>query len=107
MNLSDTIILLLGCVGLTVVIVHAEVLDLLKIRPFLNKWEFTRKLIKCSLCTGAWVSLIIGLLYVKLLLLLPFIFAGAIASFFIERTVILVDELVMKYEHDRRNRTDK
>lgn len=89
---------LLACAGLTFIIVHATIMDKLKIRPFLQKFSFTRELIKCALCTGVYISTFFALLYFPIKMAPLLIFSGAIFSFLIERIIILVDELIIKLE---------
>ena len=94
----ETFIWLLACAGLTFIIVHATIMDKLKIRSFLQKFSFTRDLIKCSLCTGVYVSALFSFLYFPMKMAPLLIFSGAIFSFLIERILILVDENVIKLE---------
>lgn len=89
---------LLACAGLTFIIVHATIMDKLKIRPFLQKFSFTKELIKCALCTGVYVSALFSFLYFPIKMAPLLIFSGAIFSFLIERILILVDENVIKLE---------
>jgi len=96
------LLFLLACFGLTTIIVHGEIMDILKIRPFLNKWNFTKKLIKCSLCVGVYVSALLSILYFPIQLLIIMIFAGAGFSFLLERTVIFIDEKIIKLEKERK-----
>lgn len=97
MNLSELILLLLCCCGITFTVVHAEIMDILKIRPFLYKFSFTKKLTKCSLCTGVWTGLFIGLFYIPYNLLLPFCFASSACCFLFDRLTIFLDEMILKY----------
>lgn len=92
------LIFLLSCAGLTFIIVHATIMDKLKIRPFLNKFQFTKELIKCSLCTGVYVSTLFALFYCPLELAILYIFAGAAFSFFYERLSLLIDIVVAEKE---------
>jgi len=95
MNLSDLLLFLLSAAGLTFTIVHATIMDKLGIRQKLNEHSFTRDLIKCSLCTGFWVSAFLSLLfYPSQILLLPF--AGSAFSFLFERTTIFLDEKIQE-----------
>jgi hypothetical protein len=92
----ETFVWLLACAGLTFIIVHATIMDKLKIRPFLQKFNFTRELIKCALCTGVYVSALFSLIYQPIEAAPLFIFGGAAFSFLYERVVILLDELILK-----------
>ena len=100
----NTFLFLIACAGITFTIVHAEIMDILHIRPFLNKSPFIAKLIQCSLCTGTWVGAFVGLFAVSLAHLIPFAFASAAISFLFERTTILIDELVLKLENEKKEK---
>ena len=95
-SMVEFIILLLACCGLTFTIVHAEIMDILKIRPFLQRFNFTKKLIKCSLCSGLYVGILIGVFYIPMSILIPFAFCSSGVSFLYERFVYLLDELIIK-----------
>jgi hypothetical protein len=97
----ETFVWLLACAGLTFIIVHATIMDKLKIRPFLQKFSFKRDLIKCALCTGVYVSAFYSFLYFPIKMAPLLIFSGAIFSFLIERILILVDENVIKLEKEK------
>lgn len=97
----ETFVWLLACAGLTFIIVHATIMDKLKIRPFLQKFSFTRDLIKCALCTGVYVSALFSLIYQPIEAAPLFIFGGAAFSFLYERILILVDENVIKLEKEK------
>lgn len=101
MNSSNPLLFLLACAGLTFIIVHAKIMDKLKIRQFLNKFEFTRELIKCSLCTGVWTGTFLSLLYCPLSSVLLYALASSAFSFLYERFVIFLDELVTTFEKDK------
>lgn len=97
MTLAETILFLFSCAGATFTIVHASIMDKLKLRQFLNSFSFTKELIKCSLCTGFWTSAIIALfLFGKINPALWF--AGSAFSFLFERLTILIDEKIHKIE---------
>jgi uncharacterized membrane protein len=96
----EIFLLLLACSGITFTFVHAEIMNILGIRPFLNKWEFTRKLQKCALCSGTYISALVGIFYISYIWLIPFIFAGAGFSFLFERICILLDELIIHLEKE-------
>lgn len=100
MNLAELLLLLLSCCGLTFIVVHAEILDLLKIRQLFNKSPFVKKLTRCSLCTGFWVGSFIGLIWIPFKFFIPFCFASSAISFIFERIVILLDEHILKLEHE-------
>ena len=92
----ELIILLLACCGLTFTIVHAEIMDILKIRPFLQRFNFTRKLIKCSLCSGFYVGGFMMLFHNIGDLSIIFPFAASAFTFLWERIVILLDDTIHK-----------
>lgn len=99
MTLSETIIYLTGCSGLTFIVVHSTIMDMLKIRPFLHRFSFFKKLTSCSLCTGTWAGIIFspvekGLSFEYILS----IGASAAISFLFERTTILLDYKIIEYE---------
>jgi len=99
MTLSETIIYLMGCSGLTFIVVHSTIMDMLKIRPFLHKILFFKKLTSCSLCTGTWAGIIFS--PVEKSLLFEYILsvgAAAAISFLFERTTILLDYKIIQYE---------
>lgn len=100
MNLAELFLLLASCCGITFTIVHAEIMNILGIRQFLNQFSFFKKLIKCSLCTGFWVGLLVGLCYVNLQMVLPFCFASSACCFLYDRTTILLDEKILKLENE-------
>jgi hypothetical protein len=101
MNLADLILFLFASAGLTFIIVHATIMDKLGLRQFLNTFSFTRDLIKCSLCTGFWASLIISVLFFRNFNpSLPF--AGSAFSFLFERLTILLDEKIIQIEKSKK-----
>lgn len=87
--MSELLLFLLMVSGITFTVVHAEIMDILKIRPFLHKSEFVKKLTHCSLCTGFWVGLILSFS-------LKYAFAASIFSYLVERLGILLDELILE-----------
>jgi hypothetical protein len=95
-SMVELIILLLACCGLTFTVVHAEIMDILKIRPFLQRFNFTKKLIKCSLCSGLYVGILIGIFYIPMSILVPFALASSAISFLFERFLYLLDEIIIK-----------
>jgi hypothetical protein len=97
MSLFELIIfLLIATCGLVFTIVHAEIMDILKIRPFLQKSPFIKKVIKCSLCTGVYIGFALGLLFLPLIFIIPFAFAASGVAFIYERTVYLLDEHIIQ-----------
>ena len=101
MNLSDLVLFLFSSAGLTFTIVHGTIMDKLGVRQFLNQYSFTRDLIKCSLCTGFWASLLISILFFRNFNpALPF--AGSAFSFLFERLTILLDEKIIQIEKSKK-----
>lgn len=101
MNLSDLILFLFSSAGLTFIIVHSTIMDKLGIRQFLKEYSFSRDLIKCSLCTGFWASLLISVLFFRNFNpALPF--AGSAFSFLFERLTILLDEKIIQIEKTKK-----
>ena len=86
MSISFTeLFVLLACVwGVTLTINHGEIMDIMKLRPLWKKWWFTEKAFKCALCTGTYVGVIIGLVYIPWNYWIPFIFASSSTSFVID-----------------------
>ena len=60
--------------GLSWLIVYSEIFE--KLRKFLNKHTFFRKLISCIVCTSFWISTFLTLIYCyfKILNINPFIY---------------------------------
>lgn len=99
MSLFELIIfLLLSVAGFTFTLVHGEIMDILKIRPLLQRFNFTRKVIKCSLCSGVWVGLITATVFLPVVYIIPFAFAGSATAFLFERVTYLIDELIIGIE---------
>jgi len=95
MTLESLLLFFFASAGLTFIIVHATIMDKLGFRQKLNEHSFTRDMIKCSLCTGFWVSVFLSLLFhPSQILLLPF--AGSAFSFLFERTTIFLDEKIQE-----------
>lgn len=99
MGFGDIFLLLWSCLGLTFIIVHSEIMSILKIRQFWEKSWFLKKLFHCSMCTGFWVGIynIIAILIYFLLnkifyyiFLLPF--ASSAFCYAIERIIIALDD---------------
>ena len=54
-----TIVLgLIACCGITATLMYGSILDI--IRTWVVKLTFFEKLLKCSLCTGFWVGVLVG-----------------------------------------------
>jgi len=100
MSFWELFLLLSCCCGMTFTIVHSEIMNILKIRQFLHKWEFFKKLTSCSLCTGFWVGVGVGLLYVPFYYVGPFAFSSSAFCFLYDRTTILLDEKIIKSENE-------
>ena len=97
----DVILLLLAAFGCTLILMYGEILSLLGIRQFLEKYNFFKKLLKCSMCTGWWVGLVIVVIYLPLGSILPFAFASAGICFTLERAVILIDDNIIKLNAEK------
>lgn len=93
MTIIDLFLFLFATAGLTFIIVHATIMDKLRIRQTLNKNSFLKDLIKCSLCTGFWVAAFFATIVCpsKIFLLT---FAGSAFAFLFERTTIFLDEKI-------------
>lgn len=99
MTLNELALFLIGCSGITFIIVHATIMDILKIRPLLHKWSFFKKLTTCSLCTGAWAGMFLSPIEFGLTKeYLLSIGAASAASFLFERATILLDCKIIEYE---------
>jgi hypothetical protein len=99
MSMSILFLFLFCAFGLTCIIVHGQILDILKIRALYNKIEFFKKLFSCSLCTGWWVGLLLGIIYFDIKYIIPFSFASSGFCFFLERFTILLDDVIIKINH--------
>jgi len=97
----DVILLLLAAFGCTLILMYGEILSLLGIRQFIEKYNFFKKLLKCSMCTGWWVGLVIAVIYLPLGSILPFAFASAGICFTLERAVILIDDNIIKLNAEK------
>ena len=93
MDISLLLFLLLASHGLTNILVNAKIFDIWKIRPIIEKYEFTKILFKCSMCLGWWVGLLIAIIYLPLYYIIPFAFAASGICFLFERFSILLDTL--------------
>lgn len=61
-------IFLLACVGMTNVLVHGKILDVIKIfgkslRGWLTTPKFLAEMLGCYECAGFWVGIILGSIY--------------------------------------------
>jgi hypothetical protein len=110
MTLFDGLLLLLAVAGLTLIFVHATIMDKLGLRQLWQKWNFTKELFNCSMCSAVWLSIYAILaIYVKLqyspiyyyIMTLPF--ACSAFSFLWERASILIDEKIIESEQKRRD----
>ena len=60
MSLVEFLTFVLGCSGITIIIVMSYVLE--PVRELLSKRsDHIRKLLSCTMCTGFWVGLIVSL----------------------------------------------
>jgi hypothetical protein len=57
MNIVDLIVYVMGCAGITVILVSSDIIE--PVRDFISsKSNFLGKLINCPMCLGFWVGLI-------------------------------------------------
>jgi len=106
MSFADIILLLFSCAGLSFILVHSEIMDMIGLRPLWEKIEFFKKLFHCSFCTGTWI----GLLYASTLIFIKFFvsdmmfylgsipFASAAFCFLWDRIVIFLDNKIIEQE---------
>ena len=101
----DYLFLLLTACGITYTLVWAEILDILKIRPFLYKSEFLKKLLKCSFCTSFYVGILLTICFIpfgKMWLLFPLSVCPVV--FLWDRIVIFLDEKIIELENKRQGK---
>lgn len=97
MNFIDVLILWMATASFSWLIVHATILDITGIRPFLHRSKFIKDLMNCSYCCSFYTGIILTILFVpfgKLWLIFPFT-CNAFA-FTWERTVNLIVDLTIK-----------
>lgn len=79
----------LATIGLTNIVVHGKVMEVLKIsdktlREWLNSWSFTKEMTSCYECTGFWAGMICGLFFLDwgfMLIMVPMLgFAGSVLA---------------------------
>ena len=95
MSILDLLILFFTVAGLSFTFVHAEIMDIIKLRPLWEKVTFFKKLFNCAFCSGFYFSIIVECFLdvpLKYFFFLPF--AGAAFSLLWERSVILIDDTV-------------
>jgi len=88
--------------ALTFVLCHAEILDILKIRPFLYKSPFLKKLLKCAFCTSFYVGIALAIIFLpfgKMWFLFPFSTSAVVFTW--DRFVIYLDERIIELENKR------
>jgi hypothetical protein len=100
----DYLLLYLVACTITFVLVHAEILDILKIRPFLFKCNFLKKLLKCSFCTSFYVGIALAVLLLPFNQWFIFIFSVPAIVFLWDRIVILLDEKIIELENKRKEK---
>lgn len=85
---------ILATIGLTNIVVHGSIMDILGIRPFLKKnlSEEVYSMFECYQCTGFWCGLIMGTVVISVhpLLILACGFAGSLVSQFYSDLVYLM-----------------
>lgn len=99
MSFGDIFLLLWSCVGLTIILVHSEIMDIIKLRPLWEKSWFLKKLFNCSMCTGTWVGgynilTILSYFFISPILFycLSIPFASSGFCYAIERIIIAIDD---------------
>lgn len=106
MSLADIFLLLFSCAGLSFILVHSEIMDIIGLRPLWEKSEFLKKLFHCSFCTGNWIgvfyasSLILIKLFISdvLFYICAIPFASAAFCFLWDRIVIFIDNKIIEQE---------
>lgn len=89
---------ILATIGLSNILVHGKILDLIKIfkksiREWLTSLNFLSELLSCYECTGFWSGLIVGSLFVdKSQWYLVFLYglAGSVVSQFYSEIILLI-----------------
>ena len=103
----DIILLLLACVGLTIILVDSKIME--KFRNFVSRVKFFKDLISCSMCTGFWVGLyfaIVLILYLTfpqfkpIYYILTIPFASSFLSWICERASVIIDIKAYNDEKD-------
>jgi hypothetical protein len=93
----NILLFIFATIGLTNILVHGKILDLIKIRrktirEWMHFWDWSKQLFECYECTGFWGGLIAGILVISRD---PFIFiscgfAGSVLSQFYSEIVYLI-----------------
>jgi hypothetical protein len=88
------LLFLLATIGLSNIIVHGKILDVIGLRPWLKAHmsENWFQLFECYECTGFWSGMFMGLLLVSWnpLIFIPCGFAGSVVSQFYSELVYLI-----------------
>lgn len=89
-----------GVIGLTNILVHGKILDLIKfheltLRQWTQVFDFTKELLNCYECTGGWSGLIMGCIIIMAsgqswIFIIPYIFAGSLVSGFYSELIFLI-----------------
>lgn len=93
----ETLLFIFATIGLTNILVHGKILDLIKIknrtiREWMHIKDWSKQLFECYECSGFWGGLIVGVFVVSYN---PFIFiscgfAGSVLSQFYSEIVYLI-----------------
>ena len=86
--MSGLVLFALATIGLTNILVHGRILDLIKIsgksvREWMNTPEFLKEMLGCYECTGFWAGIIVGLFFLHFVpwwLILLYGFAGSVLA---------------------------
>lgn len=93
MSLSDLFLFFFACYGITFILMYSEIMEILKIRSFLIRCDFFKKLLSCSFCTSFYVAVTITSVYN-----LPWIFVFS-ASAFVFMLDHFIDYLISNSKH--------
>lgn len=104
----------LATIGLTNIIVHGRILDLIKIggnsiREWMQSFEWSKQLFECYECTGFWAGLICGSMIVshQFHVILMCGFAGSvIAQTFTDLVYLLRSKIEFEVDEDGQTRED-
>lgn len=88
------LLFLLATIGLSNIIVHGKIMDVIGLRPWLKKTvsDDWYQLFECYECTGFWAGLLMGFLLVSYnpLIFIPCGFAGSVVAQFYSELVYLI-----------------
>jgi len=103
-------IFLLACIGMTNILVHGKILDVIKVfgkslRSWLTTPKFLAEMLNCYECAGFWVGIFLGLIYFKTFdwNVLIYGFATSLVSQFYSEIIYLIrskTDFVLNEEKD-------